>query len=94
MEENGLTQETMVAALNRVNRLEKKISRSQVANWCAGINPPAYYLTVFLALRGTGWVEKMALELLAVMRPDLWKPAKARGAVHIGKRKPGRPKKR
>ena len=71
-DEHGLTWDGLAEAINWTINLESQVSRSQVNNWGVGVGTPEYYFTVHLAMQGEDWVQNMALDILAVMKPELW----------------------
>lgn len=48
------------------------VMRASMSAWERGISAPLYWQMLSLYLIGNGWARAFALEVLQVLRPDLW----------------------
>jgi len=56
------------------SKMPESISYQTIKNWEDGATKPRYYEISAIALQNEDWRRQFALEILAVLRPDLYKP--------------------
>jgi transcriptional regulator with XRE-family HTH domain len=70
--EQGLNQEQFANLLTE--NMPSSLSKQAVSYWENGNWKPAYYFLLTLTLVYTDWRRDMALECLAVLKPELYAP--------------------
>jgi len=55
-------------------KMVEPISYQTIKNWEDGATRPAYYLVLAIALHNDDWRRTFALEILAVLKPELYQP--------------------
>ena len=56
------------------SNMPKSISYQTIKNWEDGATKPGYYEILAIALQNDDWRRQFALEILAVLKPELYKP--------------------
>lgn len=55
-------------------KMPETISHVTIKNWEDGVNKPGYYEMLAIAIYNDDWRRKMALEILAILKPDYYAP--------------------
>lgn len=64
------TWEEMADYINQTPKLQSPISRATVNMWGLGKSKPDYYFLLHLHAKSTGWVVRMAEDVLKVIAPE------------------------
>src|SRR4030042_5435282 len=56
------------------SKMVEPISYQTIKNWEDGAYKPAFYLIMAIALQNDDWRRQFALEILAVLKPELYSP--------------------
>src|SRR4030042_2872160 len=56
------------------SKMVEPISYQTIKNWEDGTYKPAYYLILAIALHNDDWRRQFALDILAVLKPELYSP--------------------
>jgi hypothetical protein len=54
------------------SKMEEPITYQTIKNWEDGINKPAYYFILAVALKYDDWRRQFALDILAVLKPEYY----------------------
>ena len=55
-------------------KMPESISYQTIKNWEDGATKPGYYEILAIALQNDDWRRQFALEILAVLKPELYQP--------------------
>jgi len=56
------------------SKMPESISYQTIKNWEDGATKPGYYEILAIALQNEDWRRQFALEILAVLKPELYQP--------------------
>jgi len=56
------------------SKMDEPISYQTIKNWEDGARRPAYNIVLAIALQNEDWRRQFALEILAVLKPELYQP--------------------
>ncbi len=60
------------------SRMDKPITYQTIKNWENGNRIPDYYFILAIALQNDDWRRQFALEILAILKQELYKPDQPR----------------
>jgi len=55
-------------------KMDEPISHQTIKNWEDGTRKPKYNIVLAIALQNDDWRRRFALEILAVLKPELYQP--------------------
>lgn len=70
--QQGISKSEFTRQINAALAPNPPITHGAVCNWFAGIRRPLYYVVLEVYVRGKGWIQDWALDVLKELKPDLY----------------------